>query len=180
MAITPSLIDRTPNRLRYLLTITAVSPAAQQNLVLANAGGATPDLLTDATLGMGSAVIAAAGQTPSPAGAPSRGPLLAIIRARLDGYGPLAAGALNQTQARALLDSWEAAVPPVVISSEMVGRAQMSIRVVSGATAGLSIGVDANVDGDGDPIVDIEAFLTQQAGTVLAILSIEFIVSNDR
>jgi hypothetical protein len=159
LAITAILLSATPERLLYQLTRDAVADG-NNALTIPNDGGATPDLLTDALTGL--------------ADSSGPGPLLAIIRARLDGYGPIAAGALTQAQARALLASDDAG--RAVLVSRLIGRCIMRITP-RGATAAADMNgywnVDANVDGQGDPVVAI-AGPSDGASAQLAILEIRF------
>jgi hypothetical protein len=56
MALTASLIERTPNRLRYLVTSDGQATASPDSVVIANADGVTPDLRTDADAFRGGAL----------------------------------------------------------------------------------------------------------------------------
>lgn len=79
MAITAVLVFAGHNRLRYLIT----STAGNESVSIESDGGPTPDLLTDSLAG----------------------PLKQILRVKTQGYGKIPTGALNQAQARALLQS---------------------------------------------------------------------------
>ncbi len=145
MAIAFQLVEATPYRLRYLATqdgvISSPPVAADGFDTIPNDAGATPDLQTD--------ILAAAGAR----GGPSGGlPLQAPIRARLDGIGPVAAGALNQAQARAILNSDDNAL--AVLTNQNVPRAQIRITPRLGVIAWAA---DANVDGEGDPTVEVRS-----------------------
>jgi len=95
-------------------------------VTIPNNGGPTPDLLTD-SIG---------------------GPLREIIRARLDGIGTIPAGTpLTQGQARALLLANGLAAN---VGNAKVPRAKCNMTLV-GAIG--TTGVDANVDGQGDPVL---------------------------
>lgn len=48
MALTASLVERTPDVLRYLVTSDGQATASPDSVVIPNAAGATPDLRTDA------------------------------------------------------------------------------------------------------------------------------------
>lgn len=135
MAITFALVENTPYRLRYLATNSG-SPLGG-TAQIPNDGGATPDLLTDLAT------------DPS-------GPLRAIVRARLDGIGTLAAGALSQAQARAAMNSDNTAN----IGNDYVPRAITTVMPRSGTATWV---VDINVDGQGDPVVEVVS--TAAAGT---------------
>lgn len=131
MAATAALAFAGNNRLRYLIT----GDAMGGTVTIANDGGATPDLLTDSL----------------------PGPLKQIMRARLDGIGTIAAGALTQAQARALLLSDAQAAN---VGNNRVPRAvcRLTSRAADGAAS-----VDANVDGDGDPVVAVTVAANQIA-----------------
>ena len=133
MAVTVALVESTPFRLRYLATCDGTGATA----TIPNDGGATPDLLTDL------------------ANDPS-GPLRAIVRARLDGIGTVAAGALSQGQARAILNSDNT----TSVGNDYVPRAILSVTIRTGAGVW---SVDANVDGGGDPVVAVTS--SSVAGT---------------
>lgn len=120
MAATASLVFAGPNLLRYAIT----GDGAGGTATIPNDGGASPDLLTDSTAG----------------------PLKSIMRARLDGIGTIAPGALNQAQARALLLSDDA----VSVGNERVPRA---ITRITSRSAAAAASVDADVDGQGDPVI---------------------------
>ncbi len=137
MAVTFALVENTPYRLRYLATSDTQGGIQGGTGTIPNDGGATPDLLTDL------------------ANDPS-GPLRAIVRARLDGIGTVAAGALTQAQARAALNS----DGTVSIGNDLVPRAILRVISRSGSAVWA---IDANVDGQGDPVVDVIA--TAAVGT---------------
>ena len=127
MAITITLVENTPFRLRYLL-VNSGSPLGG-SATIPNDAGATPDLRTDL------------------ANDPS-GPMRAIARAGVDGIGVIAAGALTQAGARAILNSDNTGN----VGNDYVPRAVMTLTARSGTAV---FAVDANVDGDADPIVNI-------------------------
>lgn len=127
MSITFTLVQATSYRMRYLCT-NGGSPLGG-SATLPNDGGATPDLLTD---------LAALGPSP----------LRSIITARTNGIGTIAAGALTQAQARALLMSDNTAS----VGNNMVPRA---ITEIIGRTGSAVWSVDANVDGQGDPVLAV-------------------------
>lgn len=172
MAISFALVERTVYRLRYLATITAVSPAAIQTATIPNDGGASPDLLTD---------ITAAWQVADGKSSGQRQGLREIIRARLDGFGPIAAGALSQAQARALLNSDDPGA--AILKNEVLGRAQLSImqRTCDADAGGAQMAVDANIDGQGDPVVEVQVFMTGSLNISLtAIIGVEYAYSVHR
>lgn len=123
MAATAALVFAGNNRLRYLITGDAMGGA----VTIPNDGGASPDLATDCL----------------------PGPLKQIITARTNGIGTIAAGALTQAQARALLLSDGVAAN---VGNNKVPRAICT--VTSRAALGGAF-VDANVDGGGDPVVAV-------------------------
>lgn len=150
MAITAVLVEATGYMLKYLLTqdgVSTGSPTTDSTLQIPNNGGASPDLRTDALTG---------------AAAEGHNKLQEIIRARIDGYGPLAAGALSQAQSRALLNSDDAA--NAVLTNRNVMSAQLSIYPRTQGAAGVVGGqagsgvvwlCDAAIDGSGDPTVNV-------------------------
>lgn len=130
MALTAALVESTPYRLRYLLTNDGVDDSPSDPdigglVTIPNDLGVTPDLATDA----------------------SAGPLDRVINVRRNGYGPFPAAAITQAQARALMNSDDAAN---VLGNDLVGRC---VCEVTGRTGRLSWAVDIDVDGQGDPIV---------------------------
>lgn len=143
MAITFTLVDATPWRLRYLATqdgvISSPPVAADGFNTIPNQGGATPDLRTD----IGTVTTSGADGIP----------LQKIIRARLDGFGPLAPGPLTQAQARAIMNSDDSASN--VLTNQRVGRA--ITEVIPRLGQGVTWAADVNVDGDGDPTVEIRS-----------------------
>ena len=135
MSITFALVAAFPNRLRYLATNSG-SPLGG-TAAIPNDAGATPDLQTDTGT--------------------FNGPLFQIARARVNGIGTIAAAtALNQAQSRAILMDDNT----VSVGNANVPRARTTITPRSG-TAGWD--VDANVDGGGDPTVEVTS--TAAAGT---------------
>jgi hypothetical protein len=148
MAITIQLVDRGPHWLRYLATqdgVVSSPPVAADGLVtIPNDAGATPDLRTDALTGMAEA----------PEGSIGGSQLLQIMRARLDGYGPLAAGALNQNQARALLMGRTLLIAGNALAALLIGRCYCRVQGRLGQAAWR---LDANVDGQGDPVIEVRS-----------------------
>jgi len=125
MALTATLVEATANRQRYLLE-NASPPGTTVTIshaeLLAN-------LATD----------------------PS-GPLRAIVRARQDGIGTIAAGTpLTQAQARDLLLSDGSGAS---VGGNAVPRALCKITPRTAGTTGVAAwAVDANVDGSGDAVL---------------------------
>jgi hypothetical protein len=134
MPLTATLVESTANRLRYLLVNASTTGTT---VTIPNDGGATPDLLTDLAT------------DPS-------GPLRAIVRARLDGIGTHPAGALSQAQARDILNSDGSGAS---VGNNSVPRARLTLTPRTAAAVGWT--ADANIDGQGDPVVVI----TTQDGT---------------
>jgi hypothetical protein len=142
MAITFTLVESTPNRLRYLaaqdgVVTSPTNPDVDGLAVIPNDGGATPDLRTDA----------------------SPGPLDAIINSRLNGFPPntgspvVPAGPLTQAQARALYNSDDAA--SAVLTNDLVGRAV--VEVTPRGDGRIAWAVDVNVDGQGDGVFEVRS-----------------------
>ena len=151
MAITAVLVEASAYMLKYLLTqdgASTGSPLTDSTFVIPNNAGVTPDLRTDALAG---------------AAAEGHGVLQEIIRARIDGYESLAAGALTRAQARALLNSDDAT--NVVLTNRNVMSCRLSIIPRSQGAAGFGVGAqalapnvwlcDADVDVSGDPVVAV-------------------------
>ena len=138
MAITFGLVHASPYRLRYL-----VYQDGEQGVMgnLPNDGGVSPDLRTDAA---SAPPISGAGGIP----------ILKIMRARLDGFGPIAAGALTQAQARALGNSEDNPAAPAVLTNDLIGRCVTRITAMDVAMAWSA---DWNIDGEGDPICQVQA-----------------------
>lgn len=153
MPITATLAAASPFLLKYLLLASTASATASPALALTigNAANAvTPDLRTDALTGRvnGGGVYS---------------PLLAIMRARIDGYLPsgFAAAALTQAQARSLLASEAAGAflldDPHEISAEMDIYCRGVQGIGAGGVAGRVWSIDASVDASGDPVAVIRA-----------------------
>lgn len=134
MAITISLVESTPFRMRYLLVNSGSPLGGSANIP--NDAGATPDLRTD--------LDAAAG------------PLRQIMYAGVSGIGTVAAGALDQAGARALLLSDNTGS----VGNDKVPRAVTMLTIRSGAG---TWSVDANVDGQADPVLTVTS--SAAAGT---------------
>ena len=143
MAITFSLVEVTPYRLRYLATqdgvISSPPVAADGFNTIPNANGATPDLGTDIATATG----AGAGGIP----------LNPIIDAGRNGYKQVAAGALTQAGARALLNSDDNA--GAFLTNHHVGRAVITVTPRTPATVNWA--VDANVDGNANPTIEVRS-----------------------
>lgn len=126
-----------------LLRYLITGDEAGGTVTIPNDAGASPDLRTDAI----------------------GGPIRSIARARQDGIGTiLPATALTQAQARALLLADGVAAN---VGNEKVPRAKCSI---TSRTATGSAFVDANVDGQGDPVIAATV-----AADEIAYLDVEFI-----
>jgi hypothetical protein len=150
MAITFALVDAAPYRLRYLATqdgVISSPPVSSDGFdTIDNDVGATPDLSTD----INTVAVSGGGQAP----------LKALIYARRNGnYKAVTTGALTQAEARALLNSDDAA--GAVLTNQNVGRCVTSVTPRTGAVAWAT---DINVDGNGDPIIEVRS-TTGTAGT---------------
>jgi hypothetical protein len=131
LALSAALVRATQNRLRYLILNRSSGgefPVFGTTLTIPNDGGATPDLRTDAdTVG---------------------GPIKRIMNAGVTGIGLIAAGAMTQANARALLMEDRTSN----IGNEAVPRACTTI--VHRAGDAVFYTIDANVDAQGDPILE--------------------------
>lgn len=147
MAIVFTLVNATADRLRYLAVqdgdVTSPGDPANGFNTIPNQGGVTPDLRTDSLTGQGA--DGAGGL-----------PINNIMRVRLWGYGPIAAGAINQDQARALCNSEEAdPAAPVVNTNALRGRCVTKLAPRTGQ--GVDWAVDWNVDAQGDPDCEVRS-----------------------
>jgi hypothetical protein len=168
MAITFALIDATPNRLLYRCmqdgVLTSPPVAADTLATLPNDAGATPDLRTDALNGATSVGSI---------------PIFNIMAVRLNGFGPIAAGAITQAQARSLCASWDTPAAPAVLINDLIGRCVTRITAVFDGTiavplntATVSWSADWNVDAQGDPVCQVRS---GPGGTAsVAILDIQY------
>jgi hypothetical protein len=162
MAITFTLIESSPHKLRYLAEQDGVileQPSDGFNTI-PNNGGPSPDLRTD---------ILAVGSEPGVSGIPLQAP----INARLTGFGPIPAGPLTQAQARALFlmddpaNAW--------LTNQLVGRTLVTIMP---RTVGIvAWAVDMNVDLEGDPVIEVRSVSGVPA---TAIIDVEFLHTVDR
>jgi hypothetical protein len=152
MAITVTLVDATPYRLRYLCE---QDGAPGEAVSIPNDGFASPDLRTD--------ILAVGGDADS-----GGVPLQALIRARLDGIGVIPPGALTLAQARALFNSEDAA--GLVLTNLLQLRAKVDIIPRTNSTGGDGIinwSYAINVDFSGDPVIDIRSEAGVQASAIL-------------
>jgi hypothetical protein len=133
MSVTAVLVGQSHNHLRYLVTD---SGEGGTGLDITTTGAASPDLLTDSL----------------------SGPVRVCAQAFTNGLGILPAGALTQTQARAI---WEAQNSDTVLGNGKPPRCETLVQCRSGAA---QWAVDANVDGGGHPVVHVE-HTTATAGT---------------
>lgn len=143
MAVTATLVFAARNRLRYLL---AQDGAAGTTATITSTGAATPDLRTDSVAGA----------------------IKNLARARVDGFMGLGPAALTQAQARRLWLGDESGVLETY-SGEAFARCILTPRDSAVVNTWL---IDANVDGGGDPTLNI----TAQAGAGSCYLDVE--VSN--
>ncbi len=116
MALTATLVESSPYRLRYLITS---STAAGVTVTIPNIAGVTPDLRTDLST------------------APS-GPLREIVRAGVDGIGTVAAGALTLAQARDIMLSDGSGAS---VGNDLVPRAIVSLQPKTGAASSWAVDV---------------------------------------
>lgn len=147
MAMTIALVEATPNRLRYLLTVAGGAGSAN----ITSTGAATPDLLTDSM----------------------QGPIKKLAKVIADGYGAFAAGAQTQAKARALwLSDWSGADPapgdPAGVNS-LITTAICRITPRGSTTALSDWQVDADVS-NGNPI------LTATCGTATGLAYLDVFV----
>ena len=130
MALTISLVEATPNRLRYLLTVAGGAGGAN----ITSTGAATPDLLTDSL----------------------QGPIKKIAKVITDGYGTLASGAQTQAKSRALWLSDTTGANPAsgtpAGAFPLVPTAICRITPRGATTAISDWSIEANVSG-GNPIL---------------------------
>jgi hypothetical protein len=124
MATTATIVYVGRNRLRYLVSY---SGAGATSVVLTTTGGATPDIITDSIGGL----------------------IKRIAQAFANGYGPFAAGALTQAQARELWLSDFGAAP----GAALIPAFARCIITPRANTIAQAWGVDANVDGSGHPTI---------------------------
>lgn len=134
MALTATLAWVDSNSLVYRIVNAATLGTT---VTITASGAATPDLVTDgASTAFGKPVSAA---------------LRRVVRAGLDGIGSVAAGALTQANARALLLE-----DGLIGTSSGVTTPNARMSLVNRATAGNDqMQVDANVDGSGRPTIVI-------------------------
>jgi hypothetical protein len=131
MAVTATLVEAAPNRLRYLLA----ASGGGLSLNITTTGAATPDLLTDSV----------------------QGPLKKLAKVITDGFAAFAAGAQTQAKARALWLSDRAGANPSpgdpagVPSLVTTAICRITPRV-AGATSDWT--VDADVSG-GNPVLTV-------------------------
>jgi hypothetical protein len=142
MAITFTLVDATQYRLRYECVqdgVISSPPLASDGFnTIENDGTPTPDLKTD--------ILSA------PVGTAGGSPLQKLIDAGRNGYKHVAAN-LNQAEARALLNSDDAA--GAVLTNNHVGRAVVTMLKKQAVT--LHWGADVNVDGAGNPVIEVRS-----------------------
>ncbi len=122
MSVTALLVYQGHNNLRY--KITAASSGG--SVTIPNVGGTTPDLQTDALAGG----------------------LRSIALAGADGIGTIAAGALNQADARDILLADD--------SGASVGNSKAPrARCIVAPRTQLEASVDVDVDGDANPTITV-------------------------
>lgn len=143
MAVTAVLVNVTPNELVYLLTNAATLGTS---LTIPAAGGATPDLATDC-------VTNTWGQAASPR-------LRKVCRAGLDGLGSQPAGGWIAAEAADLLFGNGA----TQAGSALMPRAEVDLVPLTGVAGGALFEATANVDGSGNPQIDITAVAVAGTG----------------
>jgi hypothetical protein len=143
MAIDFTLVDATQYRLRYLAVqdgVISSPPVEADGLgIIGNDGSPSPDMLTD--------ILSAAD------GTAGGSPLQKLLDAGRNGYKTIAAGGLTQAQARALLNSDDAA--GAVLTNKNVGRAVVTMLKKQEIT--VHWGADVNVDGSGNPVIEVRS-----------------------
>lgn len=149
MAITISLVEATPDRLMYLAS---QDDQAGASVTIPNVGGASPDLLTDC-LSVGSNTV--------PDDTISGIPLLPLVNAGRNGYGPFAAGALNNAER-----VFGPTDVPNGTFNVLIQAAYLDIRP---RTGGISWTVVATLDGANNPQIRIDAE-QGAAGTAYVLL----------
>jgi hypothetical protein len=154
MAITVSLVEATPDRLMYLAS---QDDQAGASVTIPNVGGATPDLLTDIQ-GVGTAAV--------PDDTVSGIPLLPLINAGRNGYGPFAAGAVPSAERIFGPSDPPAGNPPAGVINSLIPQAYLDIRP---RTGGISWAVVATLDGGNNPQIRIDAE-QGTAGTAYVLL----------
>jgi hypothetical protein len=141
MAITITAVHAGHNRLRYLMA--SEEDAGTDTGVITTTGAATPDIKTD--LGT------------------NQGPLLALAKVITQGYGLFASGVQTQGVARALWLSDRFVVSPAVADQgdDIVPTAICRLTP-QGGVAG-SWFVDADIDGGGNPVLNVSVISSAAA-----------------
>jgi hypothetical protein len=135
-----TLVYSSPNRLLYQVATDGTNTAG----TLTTSGAASPDVLTDAQKNSG------------------QGPISRCALAYANGFGAIPAGALSQTQARAIWLSIDVAQ----FASAPLGAARCRIFNQTGAACQWA--VDANVDGSGHATI-----VCTPAGSTAAVALLE-------
>ena len=147
--VVTSLVQATRNRLRYLLTDTAVSPPIVDQVTLNNQAVVTPDLQTDVEAAMAAGVDGVSGSQ-----------LRAILRAGTDGFPVTGSGTLivavggivTVPQARAFLNSDD---PGGILTNAQLARAVVTINPRTGSAQWQADMVADAVSGDPTVIVSV-------------------------
>ena len=133
MTLSAELVCAFANRLRYLITS---DDGPGVTLEIPTTGGATADLLTDSV----------------------QGPIKKLAKVVSDGFASFAAGVQTQAKARALwLSDWSGADPA---PGDPAGKNSLVTTAISRITpreGEIEWSVDADVDGDGNPLLLIGA-----------------------
>lgn len=148
MAIAIVLAKVGRNRIRYLMSSTSTgADTGTINTIGGTSTGSVPDLLTDLLSGVqgggGTQVLPAAG---------NQGPLVNLAKVVAQGFGQFASGVQTQAKARALWMSDRSGANPG--TNLPTARCQIC-PVVQGVGSGWRI--DANVDGGGNPILQVSS-----------------------
>jgi hypothetical protein len=135
MAITITIVEAGRNRLRYLCSTTSTGTDTGS---ITTTGAASPDIKTDLDA------------------VQNQGVLTALAKVISQGYGKLASGAQTQAKARALWLSDDAAN---VVGGNSGGIPATAICKLSPITTTSLAGwaVDANVDGPGNPTINVQS-----------------------
>ncbi len=162
--VVTSLVQATRNRLRYLLTDTAVSPPIVDNVTLSNQAAATPDLQTDLIAAMAADGSGASGSE-----------LLAILLAGTNGYPVTTSGTqivatggiITAAQARAILNSDDIGG---ILANLLLARATVEVNPRTGTAQWAADMVADAVSGD--PTVIVTVLGAVNVGVSTAVLDI--------
>ncbi len=129
MATTATLVSAAPNRLRYLIEADGDGVG---EVIIPTVGGATPDLLTDAP----------------------QGTIKKLAKVVADGFAGFALGVQTQAKSRALwLSDWSGANPAPGAPAGGFPSITTAIARLVNRDEAVTWAVDADVDGDGSPVL---------------------------